>query len=578
MAKNVEHESEEIEDEISKLNSLLDNNEPPSSYQIPFINEHTGRLDAYLAKVHARLRKARGEILRYRSILSGIRRLPPEILSEIFVHCMRPIPTTKHRIGRFKTYPNPSPRNALYALSQVCRKWRNVALSTPALWCNLTIAHETPTAHETYSQIIQHCSERSRVSPLYITLLVANFTCLEEEEEEKSKIFVGALNTADKLLRHASRWHYFDFNASWYPYHLAEILFPVLPASGLPNLHEACFSIHTRRRRFGAALWMLQLLQASPNLRRIQFNALVPDIEVAPWTLLQSFEATAGVLLKDLFTILKSCSRLQFCDACLLVENEEDSPSPSLESELVLQNLHTLNLSELLEEELTTVLRCLTLPALRKLSLSGPSDEPVYEWPHQSFIKLLSRSQCHLESLSLNNLAFSADQVINYLCLPNVNDTLEDLEIKQWEWPIPSEVLKHVTFKLPSTTSITSTSSPSMPTISLPKLHSVSLIVHAVAQAVPLRDFVASRWYNIARNDVPLPIPRLKRIQILLAVPFLPNASVSSIETIERVFRRVSLVARVDLNEFTIQPSAHELHAYTAIEKLDEDGFFDYTI
>ncbi|KAJ3867082.1 hypothetical protein EV359DRAFT_78963 [Lentinula novae-zelandiae] len=330
---------------------------------------------------------------------------------------MRPIPTTEHRIGRFKTYPNSSPRNALYALSQVCRKWRNVALSTPALWCNLTIAHETPTAHETYSQI---------VSPLYITLLVANFTCLEEEEEEKTKIFVGALNTTDKLLRHASRWHYFDFNASWYPYHLADIPFPVLPATGLPNLHEVCFSIHTRGRRFGAALRMLQLLQASPNLRRIQFNALVPNIEVAPWTLLQSFEATAGVLLKDLFTILKSCSRLQVCDACLLVENEEDPPSPSLKSELVLQNLHTLNLSELLTEELTTVLGCLTLPALRKLSLSGPSDEPVYEWPHQSFIKLLSRSQCHLESLSLNNLAFSEDQVINYLSLSNINDTLED--------------------------------------------------------------------------------------------------------------------------------------------------------
>ncbi|KAJ3811029.1 hypothetical protein EV368DRAFT_79715 [Lentinula lateritia] len=213
MAKNIEHESEEIEEEISKLNSLLDNNEPPSSYQIPFINERTERLDAYLAKAHARLQKARGEILRYRSILTG---------------------NVRHAIRRFKTYPNLRPRNDLYALSLMSAE-----------------SGETSRYPPQHFGIIPHCSRRSRVYPLYLTLLLANFTCQEEEEQEKTKIFVGAPNTADKLLRHAPRWLYFDFNASWYAYHLAEIPFPALSASGLPDLHEVCYSIHTRKRRFG---------------------------------------------------------------------------------------------------------------------------------------------------------------------------------------------------------------------------------------------------------------------------------------------------------------------------------------
>ncbi|KAJ7856793.1 hypothetical protein B0H13DRAFT_2576342 [Mycena leptocephala] len=50
--------------------------------------------------------------------------LPPEIVSEIFVHFL-------------PTYPKPPPKTGLLSpniLCQVCRTWREIALSTPALW------------------------------------------------------------------------------------------------------------------------------------------------------------------------------------------------------------------------------------------------------------------------------------------------------------------------------------------------------------------------------------------------------------------------------------------------------------
>ncbi|KAF8874601.1 hypothetical protein BD779DRAFT_249504 [Infundibulicybe gibba] len=53
----------------------------------------------------------------------AVSRLPPEILGEIFLHCL---PLGKR--GTFST------RHAPWLLTKVCRSWRKVALSTPLLW------------------------------------------------------------------------------------------------------------------------------------------------------------------------------------------------------------------------------------------------------------------------------------------------------------------------------------------------------------------------------------------------------------------------------------------------------------
>ncbi|KAJ6610442.1 hypothetical protein B0H10DRAFT_1643768, partial [Mycena sp. CBHHK59/15] len=50
-------------------------------------------------------------------------RLPVEIISEIFVHCL-PDPSDSQ----------PDLRKALFVLMDVCSAWRKIALSTPVLW------------------------------------------------------------------------------------------------------------------------------------------------------------------------------------------------------------------------------------------------------------------------------------------------------------------------------------------------------------------------------------------------------------------------------------------------------------
>ncbi|KDR83081.1 hypothetical protein GALMADRAFT_56814, partial [Galerina marginata CBS 339.88] len=62
------------------------------------------------------------------SALISLRRLPTDILGEIFLHCL-------------PTYRNPtlSALEAPMVLTRVCSLWRSVALSSPRLWARLHI-------------------------------------------------------------------------------------------------------------------------------------------------------------------------------------------------------------------------------------------------------------------------------------------------------------------------------------------------------------------------------------------------------------------------------------------------------
>lgn len=64
----------------------------------------------------------------YRKVLSPVRRIPPELVADIFIQSC---PET--------SILPPSADNANLRLSQICSGWRKVALGTPRLWPNVTI-------------------------------------------------------------------------------------------------------------------------------------------------------------------------------------------------------------------------------------------------------------------------------------------------------------------------------------------------------------------------------------------------------------------------------------------------------
>ncbi|KAJ7709461.1 hypothetical protein B0H17DRAFT_915327, partial [Mycena rosella] len=78
----------------------------------------------YQSLIDNLLAKREGAQLQLDSIVYPVLTLPSEITCEIFHQCL---PTWVHRNSS-------EPWEAPVLLSHVCRAWREIALSTPALW------------------------------------------------------------------------------------------------------------------------------------------------------------------------------------------------------------------------------------------------------------------------------------------------------------------------------------------------------------------------------------------------------------------------------------------------------------
>ncbi|KAF9266688.1 hypothetical protein L218DRAFT_857589, partial [Marasmius fiardii PR-910] len=136
---------------------LLDAETDVNSYQAEI-----DRLKATIMVLETRRDGLKEKMTKYRSLLSPIHRLPPELLGRIFVFfCNKPNCITPIRPP------------AAITLSSVCGRWREHATELPRLWSSMTIPlhawknEDTGTWH---SQEFHRCVElfvkRSKEEPL----------------------------------------------------------------------------------------------------------------------------------------------------------------------------------------------------------------------------------------------------------------------------------------------------------------------------------------------------------------------------------------------------------------------------
>ncbi|KAK0491712.1 hypothetical protein EDD18DRAFT_539430 [Armillaria luteobubalina] len=127
----------------AQIIKLLQNNVPPTTIEKKSLKatlsetpDRVAELDSLIDSTTSLLRyltKDRNQALENeanaRKILSPSRRLPPELLTEIFMHSL-PL----HSVG-----PRLDPRQFPWTLSHVCRQWREVAICTPELWSRICL-------------------------------------------------------------------------------------------------------------------------------------------------------------------------------------------------------------------------------------------------------------------------------------------------------------------------------------------------------------------------------------------------------------------------------------------------------
>ncbi|KAJ7131385.1 hypothetical protein C8R44DRAFT_557252, partial [Mycena epipterygia] len=116
----------------------LESNNPPLESEIPdirqIISDNQARVDALNVQIDAlriameRLLLERDEreecVRKHTAVMSPIRRVPPEVLSQIFALTL---PHTR----RFDDKPIHGPP---WRLGHICRSWRRWALADPFLW------------------------------------------------------------------------------------------------------------------------------------------------------------------------------------------------------------------------------------------------------------------------------------------------------------------------------------------------------------------------------------------------------------------------------------------------------------
>ncbi|KAF9255266.1 hypothetical protein L218DRAFT_884536, partial [Marasmius fiardii PR-910] len=90
------------------------------------------RLNATILSLENKRDRLRSRITNYRSLLSPIHRLPPEILTNILAYGCG---ATEHLV--YMVLPS------VVSFSMVCGRWRELALSTPSLWSNIAIDLES---------------------------------------------------------------------------------------------------------------------------------------------------------------------------------------------------------------------------------------------------------------------------------------------------------------------------------------------------------------------------------------------------------------------------------------------------
>ncbi|KAJ6476738.1 hypothetical protein C8R47DRAFT_657986 [Mycena vitilis] len=187
---------------LAAISHLIYTNNPPADVEIPALAELSRngrrRIDALNSRIK-NLQATLNQLIHERdnvasrtrlctSVLSPIRRVPPEIICEIFSWTL---PRTKRVAGE-------PPTGAPWYLGQICGVWRQIALGLPSLWSSVAIIHTEDFAAADFSPLplVEAQLIRSAHAPLEL-----DFEWKTDEDH--------AVPFLDALIPHSDRWKSF---------------------------------------------------------------------------------------------------------------------------------------------------------------------------------------------------------------------------------------------------------------------------------------------------------------------------------------------------------------------------------
>ncbi|KAK7472438.1 hypothetical protein VKT23_000553 [Stygiomarasmius scandens] len=549
------HEEIEIGLEVSSPARRVIKKNQLSSSHIPTDSEvsqimlaiHEMQKDVdYLSKLIDELRARRDKAQRNlddcRAVVSPVRRVPVEILTEIFSSCTH---KDNHLCVDLDKIHAP-----VLALSQTCSVWRNVAMSIPKLWSGLSL--NLSCQKEGALNLVKLYLHRSACFPLKINVS-AHRTYPDPSDPYRhysTKLEKKGRSVLQLMLQAYPRWSdvLFDFHLLIYEdYYMREYTDdPSNWHSGpFENLRSLSLSWAANPPDCDSFLFHVLVQRPSPMLHSLHLKEYFTSISESLSSLNPGKISISGVCYDEDLGHIFDIYGQDLRDLVLDVESFEpiEDDIDMVESDQ-LSSL-TINRSSKDEDDPSStskIFSCLTLPSLITLDLSVCEDG-LQSLLKESLIEFIDRSSCPLQELQLAGNLFSSDRdLIQVLILvPTVTHLALDL-LSSHSLYLTQEFFQHLSYDDPLDTL-------------LPRLKTFQLTFRQRGPNVPLPDpdqilsMINSRRLSLMSS---LGASDCQQLELFgLSVHLLPNAVArewaSTITSLLRPLRRIGLNIELDI-------------------------------
>ncbi|KAJ7121847.1 hypothetical protein C8R43DRAFT_72627 [Mycena crocata] len=433
---------------VSQVRDILRYNTLPleTSFLVSVMKESSSELARYEAEID-RLTTMRDQLVSERAalkafvadcqhVVSPVRRLPPEILTEIFDMCGPPNPVY------FSVKETPAQemyrvaQRHLLDLSQVCFHWHAVSMTTPRLWSTLIVDTRVwqDCAAPRHTLLLEHLEsslQRSASHPL--TLSVADSGDADAEEHPVLEL----------LAKHSDRWLDVFLQIKLHSLHFLAGVGGKLP---LLQRMDLCDS--------GGRKMDTDIFRAAPRLTQFTFDGKVSRIPTVPWEQLQCFRYYSSGQ-SNIFRQLSLMRRLSINTIFYFTLNPADIDLsidiPSILSDIAFFSLELFgpNDNEEHVEVQEAIFDALTLPSLLSFKLCRDLFDPAAVWCNTHFLTFAARSTLNQHLTALNIRAIITDEellqclavlpllevlIISDIARPSEHAVVTDLLLRRLTW------------------------------------------------------------------------------------------------------------------------------------------------
>jgi hypothetical protein len=357
-------------------------------HDISGLDKVVGKINDLRQQLVEKQDKVNQSLILHRGHTSALWRLPDEVLCQIFVHCL---PETDHRV---------STKVAPILLTRVCRRWREVVINMPSLWCRLSIE-------------VRWASKNWEKAAFWYDLW------LNRLRKRPISLAIHGYSSGGATVLHNLLEPYTSQISSLQIDSVSLLHFKLF--RGLPALQE----VTLRWGDYCNGTSIARFLSSLPcTLRRLRLQGSMFDpfeglSTCQVWAHLTNVEMTANQP-QDLPHLLHLCPNLSLLEIDLDFAEIFIQPLEPFAH----ANLRSLSMScctWAAPKSLPDLINALTLPDLRVFE----AHHVGRGWPHEELKTFLARSNCPLECLIFGAIT-TAEQRAEYIALiPSLDVVLD---------------------------------------------------------------------------------------------------------------------------------------------------------